>query len=262
MQRFHAFRSHETRQNVRLAEVAQAPCSGGYGGQPACTFRGKELAVLHAALSDSLRNGGIHFRRTAQRQIHHHRCQNQRKNHQRGLQRIRPAHGQKAADKRVNDGGTRAQPQGGFVAHAFKQALEQLRTRHNAGSAINRKEKQNDGGGNHFHQFAVFAETVREIFGQRQGVVVQFGVHAQPAGHQQPVEIRTDGQADGNPCLNQAGSVNRAGQAHQQPARHIGRAGRHGGNERAEASAAQNIIIKITRGKIGEKTDAQNGHQI
>ena len=106
------------------------------------------------------------------------------------------------------------------------------------------------------------AEAVEEIIRQRQRIVGIFGMYAQTARHQKPVEIRADHQTDGNPSLIQTAQINRAGQTHQKPARHIGRARRHRRNERAQASAAQNIIIEIARGEIRGKTNQENSNQI
>ena len=106
------------------------------------------------------------------------------------------------------------------------------------------------------------AEAVEEIIRQRQRIIGIFGMHAQTARHQKPVEIRADHQTDGNPSLIQTAQINRAGQTHQKPARHIGRARRHRRNKRAQASAAQNIIIEIARGEIRGQTNQENSNQI
>ena len=252
-QRFHAFGSHEARQNVRLAEVAQAP---GGGGNDADESRAvQQAAVFLAAGSGSGLDDGGNFICTARTQIHHHRREQQGKNHQRGLHSVCPAHSQKAADKGVGNGGARTQPHGAGVAHVGEQALEQAGTGHNAAGAINSEEKQNDERGNHFHRLPLRTETVVEIIRQGERVVVVFGVHAQPPGHQEPVEIRADNQADGNPRFAQAAQIHCARQAHQQPARHIRSPGRHGSNKRAQAAAAEDIVVKIAGGEIGREAD-------
>ena len=105
-------------------------------------------------------------------------------------------------------------------------------------------------------------ETVEEIIRQRQRIIGIFGMHAQTARHQKPVEIRTDHQADGNPSLVQAAQINRPGQPHQQPARHIRSPRRHRRYKRAETAAAENIVAEIARRKISGQTDKQDRYEI
>ena len=190
-QRFHALGGHEARQNVRLAEIAQAP---GGGGNDADEGRAVQQAAVFLAVGSGggLDEGG-NFICAARAQIHHHRREDEGENHQRGLHGVCPAHRQKAADESVGNGGARAQPHGTGVAHAGEQALEQACAGHNAAGAVNSEEKQNDERGNHLHCLPVRTEAVVEIIGQGERVVVVFGVHAQPPCHPQPVEIRTDG---------------------------------------------------------------------
>ena len=109
---------------------------------------------------------------------------------------------------------------------------------------------------------AACTKTVEKIIRQRQRIIGIFGMHAQTARHQKPVEIGTDDQTDGNPSLIQTAQINRAGQTHQKPARHIGRACRHRRNKRAQAAPTQNIIIEIARGEIRGKTNQENSNQI
>ena len=211
-QRFRAFSRHKARQNVRLTEIAQAPCGGGNNADDGRT--GKQTAVFLACTCGNILNCGRHLVCPPQTQIDHYRRQNQRKNHQRSLQRICPAYRQKAAQEGIGNGCTRTQPHRLIVSHAFKQALEQSCTRHNARGAINREEKQNNQRGNHFHQVSARTEAVEEIIRQRQRVIGIFGMHAQTARHQKPVEIRADHQTDGNPSFIQTAQINRAGQTH------------------------------------------------
>ena len=244
---------------MRLAEIAQAPSRGAHNAQ-------QGGARNQAAVFLACRAGGglhccAHFIGTAHGQIHHNRREQQRKKHQRGLYGVGPAHRQKAADKGVGNGGTGAQPHGGGVVDV-KQALKQARPGHNARSTINGEEKQNNRRRNHLNQFAVRTEAAGKILRQGERVIVVFGVDAQAPGHQQPVEISAHGKADGNPRLAQAAEVNRAGQAHQQPAGHIGSTGRHGGNKAAQASAAQNIVAKIFGRKIRCQANQQHRHQV
>ena len=141
-QRFHVFRRHKARQNVRLPEVAQAPSGGGNDAQQRCA-REQAVVLLAVGGSGSLNSSG-HLVCAAHGQIHHHGGENQRENHQRGLHRIRPAHGKEAADKGVGNGCACAQPHRLHIRHIGKQALEQPRARHHTRGAVNGEEKQDD----------------------------------------------------------------------------------------------------------------------
>ena len=242
---------------MRLAKIAQAPSGGAHNAQQGGASN--QAAVFLACRAGGGLHRCAHFIGTAHGQIHHNRREQQRKKHQRGLHGVGPAHCQKAADKGIGNGGTGTQPHGGGVVDV-KQALKQARAGHNARGAINGEEKQNNRRRNHLNQFAVRAEAAGKILRQSERVVVVFGVDTQTPGHQQPVEIRPHGEADGNPRLAQAAEVNRTRQAHQQPAGHIGSTCRHGGNKAAQASAAQNIVTKILGGKIRRQTNQQHRH--
>lgn len=130
------------------------------------------------------------------------------------------------------------------------------------------KNHQDDDGRDHPQQLAVVFKAAGEIVRQRQGVVVGFGMHAQPSCHQLPVQVSADGQADGDPAFGDAGEEDGARQAHQQPAAHVGSAGGQRGHHAAQTAAAENIVIKVVGCPVGKQADQhhpenvhQEGHQ-
>ena len=129
-QRFSAFSSHETGQNVWLAEIAQAPSGGRDNADESST--GKQAAVFFTGRSGNLLDGSVHLISTAQTQVHHDRSQYQCKNHQRSLQGIGPAYCQETAQESVGDGRAGTQPHGLSVRHTVEQALEQGSTGYDA----------------------------------------------------------------------------------------------------------------------------------
>ena len=129
-QRFSAFSSHEAGQNVRLAEIAQAPSRGGDNADDGRS--GKQAAVFFTGRSGNLLHSGIHLICTTQAQVHHYRGQDQCKNHQRSLQGIGPAYGQETAQEGIGDGRAGTQPHGLIVRHTVEQALEQGSTGYDA----------------------------------------------------------------------------------------------------------------------------------
>ncbi|MNE14736.1 hypothetical protein D3C80_1076240 [compost metagenome] len=81
------------------------------------------------------------------------------------------------------------------------------------------------------------------------------GLHAQTASDEQPVQVGADGQADGNPGFGQAGEVDGARQAHQQPATHVGSAGGKRGDHATQAATAEDVVGKVIGGAIGGEAD-------
>ena len=74
-------------------------------------------------------------------------------------------------------------------------------------------------------------------------------------GNEQPVQVGTDSQADGDPGFGKARHVDGARQAHQQPAAHVRGTGRERGHHAAEAAATEDVIGKVVGGAIGHEAD-------
>ncbi len=239
---------HEAHQDVRLAEVAQAPGQqrdDGDEGQPA----------EHVEVGRVLRlDGGHHGAHVTEGEDDEQRRDQQREDHQRGLHGVGPAHRQEAADEHVKDGRRSADPQCVFVGHA-EGGLEQPRAGHHARGAVDGEEHQDHQRGEDPQHAALVLEAVREIVRQGQRVVVVLGVHAQATGNEQPVEPGADDQADGDPAFRQAGDEDRAGQAHQQPAAHVRGARRQRGDEATEAAPAEDVVREVLGGTVGDEAD-------
>ena len=240
--------SHETRQDVRLAEVTQAPAH-----QRDNTDKGRTLEHVEVAwvLGFDGQERGVH---AASGQQHDDWRKDQREDHQGGLNGVSPAHGQEATDKGVGDGRSSTGPQGCFVRHA-EGAFEQTGTGHDAGSAVDGEEHQNHDGRNDPQQTACVFETAGEVIRQGQRITVVLGLHPQATGNKQPVQISTGHQTDGDPAFRQTGHVDRARQAHQQPAAHVGGASGQCSYNAAQAAATENIVRKVVGGAIGHQTD-------
>ena len=151
---------HETHQNMGLTEIAQTPCQQREDGN-----RAMALEHVKSAAACGFNDGGAGAN-AAVGVDHHQRGQNQRCNHQRGLNGVCPAHGQKAADEHIGHGGDGTHPQGGLVAHA-EHALKQAGTGHHARGAVDGEEHQNHQCGHDAQQTALVFKTVGEVIGQR-----------------------------------------------------------------------------------------------
>ncbi|MOA10695.1 hypothetical protein D3C78_1305970 [compost metagenome] len=77
-------------------------------------------------------------------------------------------------------------------------------------------------------------------------------MNTQPPRHQLPVKVSADGQTYRNPAFRDAGQEDGARQAHQQPAAHIRCAGRERGHHAAQATTAQNVVVKVIGCPVGK----------
>ncbi|MNQ74014.1 hypothetical protein D3C85_887620 [compost metagenome] len=253
--RLHRIGSHEAGEDVRLAEVAQAP---GHQRDHADEAGALEHVEIAGVLQLDGGEGRVH---AAGGDHHDDRGEDQGEDHQAGLHGVGPAHREEAADEGVGDGGGSAGPQRGLVGDA-EGALEQAGTGDHAGGAVDGEEHQDHQRGEDAQDAAVVLEAVGEVVRQGQGVAVVLGLHAQAAGDEQPVEVGTDDQADGDPALGKAGQVDRAGQAHQQPATHVGGTGGQRGDEAAQAASAEDVVGKVVGGAIGNEADQHHGRNV
>ena len=246
--RLHRIRRHETREDVRLAEVAQTPAHQRDDADEGGAFEHVEVAWI---LRFDGEERGVN---AACGQQDDDRRKDQREDHQRGLDGVGPAHREETADEGVGNRRRSTGPQRRFVGHA-ERAFEQTGTGDDAGSAVDGKEHQNHDRRDDPQQAAFIFETAGKVIRQSQGIAVVLGLHTQTAGDKQPVQVGTDDQADGDPAFGQTGHVDGARQAHQQPAAHVGGTGRQRGDDAAEAATTENIVGKVVGGAIGHQAD-------
>ena len=150
-----------------LAKIAQTPSSSRNNTEESRT--GKKPAIFTIILTflcGDLGNGNRDIIKAADDNQHHNWRQNQGKNHQRRLHRIRPAHREKTADKSISNGCARAEPHR-LRIRKIKKTFKKTRPGNHTGSTINGKEEKNNGGGNHLHRAPLRAEAVEKIIRQR-----------------------------------------------------------------------------------------------
>ena len=253
--RVQAVGGHEARQDVRLAEIAQTP------GQ-------RRDHRDHAPGADPVQPGRIdlfhqrqRLRRAPDADDREHRHQQQREDHQRGLDGVGPAHRQEAADEGVEDGDRRA-PEHRLAVGQAEHAFEHARAGDDARGAIDREEHQDHQRRQHPQHAAMVLEAMGEVVRQGQRIAGAFGVDAQRAGDVLPVRPRAQDQADRDPGFGGAAQIQRAGQAHQQPAAHVRSAGRQRGDEAAERAPAEDVIVEGLGAAPGDKTQTHHQQQV
>ena len=247
---------HKAHQNVRLAKVAQPPGHQRDDADKACAP--EQVKLLG-------RDDGVQVQPllqiTGQGQPGHDRGQQQGGDHQRGLDGVRPAHGQKAANQHVGNRAGRAHPQRHVVGHA-EHVFKQTGTSDHARGAIQGEEHQNHQRGDDAQGVALVLEAVGQKVRQRQRIARALGVQAQAGGNPAPVQVSAQAQANGNPRLGQARDVDGPRQAHEQPAAHVRRASRQGRDKTAQAAPAQDVVRQVFGAQIPQPANGQHGKQV
>ena len=260
---------HEADEHLGHAEVAETPCQAAHDGDDAVGAGRTEhglvaLDELVARLIEQGRGnlgageeaGNVlqegHRVLNAARSgdgADKHRGQGQK--HERALHEIGGAHREIAAHERVEEHDDGADDHHHAVVPA-EQRREQLAHGDEAGGGVDGEEQKDDDRGDGHEDVLRVVEAVGEEVGHRDGVAGLFGVLAQALGHELPVQIGADGQADGRPHgIRRAGEVGHAGQAHEEPPRHIRRFGRQGREPRSQAAAAEEVLLRRRVGALG-----------
>ena len=212
---------------MRLTKVAQAPSQitdddgGGYAGE-------------HREVTGVLNNatGGVgvfsgeaeNLARVVQGEKHHDGHDDEGGEHQQALDGIGIGHRKEAADEGVED------RHGSHDEHAHhvvtaEAGLEVTAASHHAGGDVEGEEEDNDRRRDNAQQARLIVQAVLEEGGHGDRVAGNFGVGAQTRRDPLPVGPSTNEEADGHPQLGHTGQEQSAGQAHEQPAGHIGGAG-------------------------------------
>ena len=175
----------------------------------------------------------------------------QREEHEHALNEVGGAHREVAAHEGIEEHDDGADDHHDAVVPA-KQRGEQLAHGDEAGRGVDGEEQKDDDRGDGHEDVLRVMEAIGEEVGHRDGVAGLLGVLAQALGHELPVQIGADGQADGRPHgIRRAGEVGHAGQAHEEPPRHIRRFGRQGREPRSQAAAAEEVLLGRRVGALG-----------
>ena len=129
--------------------------------------------------------------------------------------------------------------------------LEEAAARNHTRGDVEGEEDQNhDTRDDAQHALGVL-QAVAEEDRNGHGVTGNLGVATQSRCHELPVAPRADGQANGKPCLGEAAEVDGTGQAHEEPAGHVGGASRESGDGGGELSPTQHVVVEAVVLAIG-----------
>ena len=251
---FRLFNGHEPEQDVRHPEVAQTPCCGAEGGQEAAIGDGRVGGcVIHIGHGQvAVHGGGVvaHVADAAGLTDAEADDADQRHGHDDGLHQVGGGGSHEAAGGGVGHDDSGGDDHSDAIVKA-EQGGEQLAAGGEAGGSVGDEKDHDDHGGDAQEQVAVVLEAAFEEIGH--GICTDvFGVSTQALGHNEPVQIGTDADAEGSPGdVADAGGVGQAGQTHQQPGGHIRRLGAHSGDQGTQLTAAQVEVAHGLAGGVG-----------
>ena len=185
----------EAGQNMRLAEVAQAP-----GGQRDDGDNGQRLAidVLPQGQQVGVQVLQVGFQ-LAEAAFHCcNRHYHQRRRHHQTLYQIGPGYRQKAAEHGVGHDAEGTDYHGNLVIqteHGFKQ----LAAGNQARAGVEQEEQQYHQGRDNLQYLGFVFKAARQVLGNGDGVIYFQGVGAQSFGAEHPVGPGTQQQAAGQP---------------------------------------------------------------
>ena len=229
---------HEPQQHVGHAEVAEAPGHGGQDGQKPEAAR---PLLRRSGEAQVLGNGsgvGHHVAQAARIGEPEADDRQQGEGHEDGLQIVRDAGRQEAAQGRVHHDDGRGQEHGPAVLHA-EEGGEELAAGHEPGGRVGHEEDDDHHRRQGGEDVLVVPEPAGKEVGDGDGAR-EHGVPSEPPGHDEPVEVGAYGQAQGGPeSLCRAAQERQPRHAHEEPAGHIAGLRAHGGDEGAQRPAAQ-----------------------
>ncbi len=162
----------------------------------------------------------------------------QGRRHDDRLDQVHGGHGVKAPDGGIADDDDGPDDYRRHVVPA-KEAVEELADGGKAGGYIRHEENQDNQGGDTHDDGLLLPIALGDEAGNGDGVQLH-AVAAELFGHQQEVQVGAHGQANGGPAgVRHAAEVRQARDAHEQVAAHVGGLGAHGGDQGADAPAAQ-----------------------
>lgn len=260
--------AHEAGQDVRLAEVAEPPGQQrddrhhperplGRPGSVREGDAGAELAQRGLSAVEGVPEGA-EAAETRDRDGGQH---DQAEQHQRGLQHMREAHREEAAQARVDDDQQPGEGDADGEAQV-EDGPEQQPARHQTAGDVHGEEDEGDGGGDQSQHARAVLEPLLQIPGQGHRVPRPLGVGAQTRRDEQPVQVRPHGQADGEPHGAEPGRVDGAGERQEQPAGHVAGARGQSGDPGTEAAAAEGEVLEGVRARVGPDPRPDQGEHV
>ena len=245
------------------AEVAEAPGEGGGDS---------EEVVRHDLLGDDVgggaeadvafeAGGGLHGIPAAGHFNAEEHDDHEGDGHDDGLHEVSHGGGEEAAEDGVAGDDGAADDHAVHVVHAAERG-EELAAGGEAGRSVGDEEDDDDKGGNGHEQVALVVEAMGEEVRNGDGVDL-FAIHAQALGHDEPVQVGANGEADDCPGgFGDAAEQGKAGDAHEQPGGHVGGFSAHGGDDGAHLAVAKVVFAGVVVGLGAGNADIHHEEEV
>ena len=239
---------HEADDDVRHAEVAEAPAEAGDDGLPA----GGQAPEVFG-------EGGLFRGHLVDHGGGEDRCEQHGAEHQHALEEVCPADGGEAAQEGVADDDDGGQIHGAGRVNA-DDLVEQGAAGFDGGCGVNRVGHEEDDGADDLQRVGLAAEAVGEVRRNRDGVACNDGELAEARGFDDPADGVAKAEADGDPDFRETFAVDGGRQAHEDPRAHVRGAGREGGDPCAHLAVAEEVGLFATVFVPEEEDDTDAHH--
>ncbi len=254
---------HEAHDDVRLAEVAQAPRQrrddpddGGRGERV-----GQEREPIKARSRVGFGDEAPDLPRAAECDHSDYRHRDQGNRHHEALDEVGEAHREEAAEERVGDRDGSDDQHADAVIGA-EAGFHEHATGDHAGAHVEGEEGEDDHARSDAEEPRAVAEPVLQEAWDRDGVVRHLRVRAEPGRDKLPVAPRADRQADGDPCFDEPRRVDGAGQTHEQPTGHVRCPRRQRSDGRVQIAPSEHVVVEVLGPVIAVPADEQHGGHV
>ena len=245
---------------MRHAKIPETPREAGDDILPAGGKQAAAEGILRAVLGVYVHGFQCRHVKVLRRDDRDRNCEHGAE-HQKALEKVRPAHGLVAAEEGIDDDNQREEEHCRLVRQAREHHRKDRCARNKRGGDIDREAHEENDGADDLQGQALRRKAVRQVLRQRDRVVRGLREAAKTARDDDPVCDRAEGEADTDPDLAKAEGQDRAGKTHQQPRRHVGCLRAHCRDPRAHMAAAKEIFLLACAALFEEEKHADGQHQ-
>ena len=245
---------------MRHAKIPETPREAGDDILPAGGKQAAAEGILRAVLGVYVHGFQCRHVKVLRRDDRDRNCEHGAE-HQKALEKVRPAHGLVAAEEGIDDDNQREEEHCRLVRQAREHHRKDRRARNKRGGNIDREAHEENNGADDLQSQALRRKAVRQVLRKRDRVVRGLREAAKTARDDDPVRDRAEGETDTDPDLAKAEGQDRAGKTHQQPRRHVGCLRAHCRDPRAHMAAAKEIFLLACAALFEEEKHADGKHQ-
>ncbi|SIJ40011.1 Uncharacterised protein [Mycobacteroides abscessus subsp. abscessus] len=253
---------HEADDDVRLAEVAQTPRKRGDDGEVGPTGPERPGPEEAEQARVDLPDVGNHLGGSAGIDDGDDGHGDEGGEHEQPLGDIGECGAEEAAEERV-DHRDRGDDEHAREVVEAEARFEELPGRDHPRGDVEGEEDEDDEAADDAQQMRAILEALFEE--ARDGDRITGGLRegAEPGRDELPVHPGADGETDRDPGFDEAREVDRARQAHEQPARHVGGAGAQRCDAGSQSASGEHVVVEAVLGlPVGEPADGKHPREV